>query len=60
MRLPRRFTPRNDNCDEIATLPSVARNDIFILSIINKSVTKIASINNCPLLEEGIRRRQIL
>ncbi len=40
LRLPRRYAPRNDNLlYEIATLPSVARNDTSIFNIITESVT---------------------
>ena len=40
LRLPRRYAPRNDNLlYEIATLPSVARNDSFIFYIITGSTT---------------------
>ena len=33
---------------EIATLPSVARNDTYIFSIISESVNQLVSINNVP------------
>ncbi len=39
LRLSRRYAPRNENLlYEIATLPSVARNDTSIFNIITESV----------------------
>ncbi|KKN52966.1 hypothetical protein LCGC14_0607210 [marine sediment metagenome] len=52
LKLPCRCAPRDYISYEIATLPSVARNDTFIFYIIIESVTELLSNYNRSLFNE--------